>query len=364
MRSRRRGCHRSELRSLRPARFAVGKKVAASAVVFVLAGACIEEPDAPLPLALELLEPDRGVTFHVPPFEVPPGVEVQDCFFVEMPDINQGRDIWVDRFAMAQRSGSHHMNVFRVNTIVNLKGEPGDVVRGGECRISTNWADWPLVVNSQESNADTPVVDWTLPAGVAQRFHPGELLMIQSHYVNADLQKTPSGGEVRVNFYKSRVENPIEMGTLFGTQQSIRICQSTPEVSYDGACSFPTGAQIHIAAANGHFHSRGTSLQMYTWDGLTLDHPGDERMFYESRDWNEPPMSTSIDAVVPPGGGVWWTCNYEWRPPAAGCDVVDERDDLQAGDCCYTFGNSAENAEHCNVFVYYWPKIDSSIFCN
>ena len=32
-------------------------------------------------------------------------------------------------------------------------------------------------------------------------------------------------------------------------------------------------------------------------------------------------------------------------------------------DCCYTFGNSAEVAEHCNVFVYYWPKVESDVFC-
>jgi hypothetical protein len=327
-----------------------------------LAGCPVIEPVPPL--LLEELTPDRGFSLHIEPFEVPPGVEVQDCFFVEVPDINDGQDIWVDRFAMTQRGGSHHMNVFRVNSILHLSGRPGDVVRGGECRISTNWSDWPLVVNSQEGSDEQPIVDWTLPDGVAQRFRPGELLMVQSHYVNASLQKTPGGGEVRINFYKSRVASPIEMGTLFATQQSIRICRSNPVVSYDGACSFPPTAQVHIAAANGHFHGRGTSLQMYTWDGLSLDHPGPEAMFYESLEWNEPPMAVGLDEIVPAGGGVWWTCNYEWREPEGGCAAVDERDDEQRGDCCYTFGNSAENAEHCNVFVYYWPKVDSSIFCN
>ncbi len=313
--------------------------------------------------SIEDIALDDGFQIHLPAFEVPGGVEVQDCYFVTVPDINNGQDVFIDRFKLGQRPGSHHLNVFRVNTIVNLSGAPGDIVHGGECRISTNWSDWPLVVNDQAD--DQSFFDWQLPDGVAQRFHPGELLMVQTHYVNADIQVSPDGGEAKINFYKSKLENPIEMGTLFATQQSIRVCQSTPQVSYDGTCNFPAGTDIHIAAANGHAHSRLTSLQMYTWDGTSLDHPGTDDEFYESKHWDEPPMMTGLDAVTPGGGGVWWTCNYEWKEPAAGCDIVNERDHEQADDCCYTFGNSAEVAEHCNVFVYYWPKVESgSIFCN
>ena len=47
-------------------------------------------------------------------------------------DLNgDGSDVWIDRFKMGQRTGSHHMNVFRVNTIVHLSGHDGDVVQGG-----------------------------------------------------------------------------------------------------------------------------------------------------------------------------------------------------------------------------------------
>ena len=316
----------------------------------------------PPEVVLPELAPDQGFSFHVPSFEVPPGIETQDCYFVAVPDINQGQDLWIDRFEMAQRPGSHHMNIFRVNTIHYLGGLPGDVVRGGECRISTNWADWPLVVNSQESTE--PVIDWQLPTGVAQRFAAGELLMVQTHYVNADVQNSPAGGEVRVNFHKSPLAEPIEMGTLFATQQSIRICQSEPVRTYSGSCSFPPGQEVHVAAANGHFHGRGTKFEMFTWNGQSLDPPPPEDSFYVSTDWNEPPMSINLDAVVPAGGGIWWDCHYRWQQPSAGCDIVDERDEDQGGDCCFTFGNSAENSEHCNVFVYYWPKVDSDVFCN
>ena len=119
-----------------------------------------------------------------------------------------------------------------------------------------------------------------LPEGVAQKFRPGEVLMLQTHYVNASIQATPAGGEVRINFYKSKFADPIEMGTLFATQQSIRICQPSdlnnpPVEVYSGTCSFPPGTAVHVAAANGHFHGRGVGFDMFTWDGLTGDHPPD-----------------------------------------------------------------------------------------
>jgi hypothetical protein len=329
-------------------------------------GACTEGPPTPdLIGGVEPLTPAQGFSIHIDAFEVPPGIETQDCYFLSIPDINNGQDIWIDRFKIGQRTGSHHMNIFRVNTLLNLRGEPGDVVRGGECRISTNWSDWPLVVNSQESSTENPFVDWQLPDGVAQRFRPGELIMVQSHYVNGDLQPTPNGGEVRINFYKSDLTNPIEMGSLFATQQSIRICRSGPQIqTFDGACSFPRGSEVHVAAANGHFHGRGTRFDIYSWDGQSLDHPTEDELFYTSTAWDEPPMSLDLDVVVPDGGGIWWTCQYEWREPPSGCDYVDEHDPQHADDCCYTFGNSAEGSEHCNVFLYYWPKVETDVFCN
>ena len=36
--------------------------------------------------------------------------------------------------------------------------------------------------------------------------------------------------------------------------------------------------------------------------------------------------------------------------------MVDARDPMMANDCCYTFGPTVETSEHCNVFLYYYPK--------
>lgn len=343
-------------------------RVLASAVLISLP-ACIwwgpPEKKPFEPFDLRELSPEEGFGFRTGEFEVPAGSEVQSCWFVEVP--GTGTDpIWVNRIEAALYPGSHHFNVFRVGTIVNLDGAPGTVVENGECFNSANWADWPLVMNTQRSDPDHPIYDWTLPGGVAHKFVPGEKLLLQVHYVNATTQETPWQGKAAVNFYRTAAASPVELGTFFATQQSIRICQSNPNPTYAGACSFPSGQTFRITAANGHFHSRGKKFQMFAWDGITVATPPLSDRFYLSTSWDDPPMTTGLDVAVPDGGGVWWTCEYVWREPSVGCDALNELDTSGANDCCYVFGPKVETGEHCNVFVYYWPKSPSAgdIFCN
>lgn len=333
---------------------------------------------------LDELSPSAGFSIRTPTFEVEQGTEVQDCYFLEVPDLDGGRPIWIDRSLTAINPGSHHMNLFRVRTIVALDpadGRPvelgtagmpiaGTVVEGrnaasDECFKSGNWANWPLVANTQNSDLHDPYTDWRLPDGVAQQFMPGEMLMLQVHYVNASTQETPAQGKVGVNLYRTGEQAPVELGTLFATQQSIRICQSSPEVSYSGTCRLPDGT-FQVAAANGHFHSRGTRFQVFSWDGTSTTEPPPGDRFYQSETWDDPPMTTFEEGLALPGaGGIYWTCDFRWAQPAAGCQVVNDRDPEGQDDCCYTFGPLVESSEHCNVFLYYWPRVvQTDIFCN
>jgi hypothetical protein len=354
-------------------------------IVFLLGGCPEDDPGVSV---LPDLGADQGLSIRIPEFEVAEGAEIQDCYFFAMPEVNgAAQDIWVNRIVTAINPGSHHMNVFRVNTIVNLDPTVGSDVQIGtfdgtpimakfqhgespatdECFRSPNWADWPLVANSQNSDPNDPLTDWTLPEGVAHKFVPGEMLMLQVHYVNAGTQSTPTVGKVGVNLHKAPTStSQIELGTLFATQQSISVCQSEPQVEFHGTCRFPAGT-LTIAAANGHFHSRGTNFDIYTWDGVTTTPPDDGSRFYTSTSWDDPPMARDLEVQPPSGGGIWWTCQYRWQEPEAprSCADVDARDPQMRNDCCYTFGPVVETSEHCNVFAYYWPKVDrSDIFCN
>lgn len=301
-----------------------------------------------------LLDPppaSEGFQLNVPEFQVAAGDEVQNCYFYAVPG-TPGQDVWVNHFKLAANAGTHHVNIFRVKTVVGLGGKPGDVVESkngmGPCFVSSNWADWPLVANTQDGGT---TVDWTLPDGVGQKFTPGELLMVQIHFVNATTQQTPEGGAGAMNFYTMKTPPPMEMGTIFATNQNIRVCPGDTDKSFETHCKTPlTGATI--IAANGHFHSRGVQFTMNVTDAQGNDML--PQPFYTSNVWNDPPMIRGLDVKIPDGGGVSWTCSFS--APAASCGDPNN-------SCCYTFGGKVESQEHCNAFIYYYPKIqDYSCF--
>jgi hypothetical protein len=357
--------------------------LASLAFVSVLVGCSDDETTTP-----PIVEDDAPITevkFETPAFDVAPGDEVQNCYFYKVSDLLGTAGLPVDEplnlhhVRITQpNSGSHHMNIFRVRTIKGLDPAAGPDLglNGmGECFKSANWADWPLVANTQVAGEGNDF-DWQFPKGVANIIAPDEYLMVQTHYVNATTQETPSGtGEVDVSFGHIPASYVVEeMGTLFATRQSIRICQSNPAPSYGGGCQVKSDHDINIIGANGHFHSRGKQFDMFTWDGSSITEPPAEQRFYESTAWDEPPMliSPDLNVVVPPNGGVWYTCDFQWQQPtveAGGCQALDDWDKTKYGtadedlDCCYTFGPVVEKNEHCNVFVYYYPKVDD-IFCN
>jgi hypothetical protein len=298
--------------------------------------------DEPVPQAQPTAE---GFELATGEIAVLAGQESQNCFFYEVPF---DHPVFINKITLTQNIGSHHMNVFRVRTIKQLDGAIGDVVREGECWKAPNWADWPLVANSQNSG----IQDWQLPDGVALRFEAREKLMLQSHYVNATTQTTPSVGEVHVNF--SAIEEShvqAELGTLFATNQNIRICPGQRDVRFEASCKLGQGGPVTVVAANGHFHSRGKRFTMMPWDSLTGQSAAP---FYESQVWDDPPFPRDLAVPIAAGDGVSWACEFEARPDQCG-DSNDE--------CCFTFGGKVEFQEHCNAFVYYYPRGTTDITC-
>ncbi len=291
----------------------------------------------------------QGFQYKLEDFEVGAGVETQRCYFVAVPGA-QGSDVWVNEIRMSQTDGSHHMNIFRVKTIKALDGTVGGPpVVDGECFKSPNWSDWPIVANTQQDGK----IDWKLPEGVAHKFAAGEKLMIQSHYVNATTQKSPENGRVSINFYTTTTATQ-ELGTLFATNQNIKICPGDVGKSFTKTCKFPS-AGVNVIAANGHFHSRGKLFEMFAVDAQGA--VGEK--FYTSTSWDDPPMSRDFQTVLPAGAGVQWKCTFDFPEGTCGMNAMG----VPNPDCCYTFGPKVEGNEHCNAFVYYYPKtVDVNCF--
>ena len=295
----------------------------------------------PGPTDVQLAPPARGFQLRTDAFAVPQGQEVQRCYFFRVP--GSGADpVWISRIVAGVNDGSHHMNVFRVRSVLALDGEDGAVVDGGECWRSGNWADWPLVMNSQESG----LVDWTLPANVAHRFTPGEKLMLQTHFVNAATQKTAGRGKALVNFEQASGAGPFqELGTVFATNQNIKVCPGQVR-TYSTTCRFAR-APVTVLAANGHFHSRGTKFEI----GISDDQNQFGAPFYSSTQWADPVFLNQLAVPVPQGGGIFYRCTYQM--------AADSCADA-ANSCCATFGPHVETQEHCNAFVYYYPRLDDA----
>ena len=296
---------------------------------------------------VHLDKPGVGFQLGTEAFEVAAATEVQRCYFFRVPAAADGGadPIWVGRIVATQNTGSHHLNVFRVKTVVNLDGEDGAVVNGGECWKSGNWADWPLVMNSQQSLPGENVVDWTLPAGVAHKFMPGEKLMLQTHYVNASTQKTPGRGKGVVNFYaEPQTSSLAELGTVFATDQNIKICPGDTNKAFTATCRFAR-APVTIIGANGHFHSRGVKFEIGTVDSQNAA----QGNFYTSSEWQDPVFNRALNVPVGLNGGIDYTCTYTMAPDACG-------DPTAGKGCCATFGGHVDTQEHCNAFVYYYPK--------
>jgi hypothetical protein len=289
--------------------------------------------------------PEQGWQLSIPPFSLEAGQELQQCYFFEVP---YDQPVFVNHIAIAQTAGTHHMNVFRVRTIGGLSGADGDVVVDGECWNAPNWADWPLIVNSQNEGN----VELELPEGVAHRFEAHEKIMLQTHYVNAKTQRTPSMGKVLVNF--DRIPEravTAELGTAFATNQNLRVCPGQSSVTFETTCRFAKDQPVTIFGANGHFHSRGRVFTMSLFD----PREGKSTPFYENRSWDEPLFAKNLGLEVPARGGISYSCEFSAAPQECG----DPND-----NCCFTFGGKVEFQEHCNAFIYYYPRrSDTDVNC-
>jgi hypothetical protein len=284
---------------------------------------------------VNLPRPDHGFQLVVPPFPVLPSSEVQDCYFFKAP-IDAPMD--VHRMVVALNPGSHHMNLFRF--VGASSGHvDGEIQRG--CWDAVAFESYDLVFNSQTEGQN----DWTLPAGVSHHFEPGDMFMLQTHYVNATTQKTTLGrGKVMINFYESSpADAQNKLGSMFANNRGI-VLQPNQESSFTTDCYVPE--DVHFVAVAGHFHSRGVEFDI----GVINDPTGTGyQEIYRSTSWDSPPWGTFDPGMAcPAGGGLRYTCKF-----------------FNDTDQVITFGPHVEFQEHCNVFAYYYPALESrtSIYC-
>lgn len=350
-------------------------------LTFVLAAGCNNEID------VTLTPPAAGTGFQLstPRYMVPTGTEIQDCYYVQVPNGADGNPTtWaIHRFEVAQNRGSHHMNLFRASDAWVATNMPtaADATTPHPCftPLPLMPDQLSLVLNNQTEVEDTAggATNWELPPNVALQLHSGEWLVLQTHYVNATTQTTPIAGHVLINFHSIVPDTSTQyMCSLFANNRSIMLPPHSPYAATTtcavphGSCAMGHGAcatdancamttpgdtctpnpDVHVVGLAGHFHSRGTKFTIRKWDGTSMV-PGTGAQLYESTSWNHAPFATwSTEADAPllhAGEGFDYTCEF-----------------FNDTDTTMVFGPHVETQEHCNVFAYYYPCVQPNvIYC-
>jgi len=266
-----------------------------------------------------------AIAFHVETM-VKPGSEVQLCKFIALPK-DRG-ELAVTRSDHTYTEGSHHFLVYRTS----MKEVPA----GGGDLVSCDDTEWMSTVSGVAYAAQSPTGDLTLPEGVSQRFTPGEVLLVQVHYLNAT--QADLDAKVDFTFHTSPADTvPTEAGVLFFFNPIINV---PPHGTSTAQLSCPVPDDVNLLFAASHMHKRGASFEAHL-EGQP------EGSLYTSKMWSDPvPHAFSpgdASAKVAKGSSISYSCSYQ-----------------NADDQRYLAGPSAQKDEMCMFVGMYYPKLDSA----
>lgn len=255
--------------------------------------------------------------------DVGAAVEIEKCRYVSMP---------TDRGEMAINSavshytpGSHHFLVYRTSLTAIPSGS--EVVH--DCVSASVFS----VVRGTYYEAQAPESKRELPPKIAHVFAPGEILILQSHYVNT----TPSTLHSHVEFELRPIDRDTisaEAGTIFFYNPSIEI---PPRTTRTVTRTCPLAEDIHLALLWSHMHERGVGFEATTDDPTAAQALGP---LYATDDWSAPvPRAFGNDALLPGGSHITYACRF-----------YNQTDDT------IVQGLSARTNEMCILHGMYWPR--------
>jgi hypothetical protein len=284
--------------------------------------------------------PAHGHQFVVGPYPVPEGTEVLRCYWVKVPE-----DMDVTRIEVKYNPGSHHLDIFSTDYAM----PDGDF----DCSRPEEWGAWPSEIARGLDPASTmptmlvgfqnDSVEWNLPDGISYKVHAGQQLMIQSHFANVGTQDTPTERLYDViNFDAAAEPTERHAETLFDEDVDIRLPAHT-EQTITRICEFPE--QVNLIAMFGHFHSRGVSHRVWTYDPDSQQ-AGD--MIYENKAWYDPQFYTVGD---------------QWDRPIATRAIKMEANYFNFTDDEITWGSYVETNEHFETYAFFYPYVGINWEC-
>jgi hypothetical protein len=261
---------------------------------------------------------------------IPAGQELLECQYVAMPS---------DRGVIAVNSaeshytpGSHHLLAYRTD----LTALPTDHVGVWNC----NDGAWFMHDKGSYYEAQQPDSHRELPPGVAHEFQPGEVVLMQSHYVNTTAANI--NAHVTLTLHTMDIKKvTAEAGTILFSNVNISLApHSKSRVTM--TCTLPQ--DFHPAELWSHMHQRAANFVATTNDASATTALGG--MLYAEPDWSEPqpriyPYEPAI--TIKSGSTITFSCDFD-----------------NDTDKTITYGDSAQTNEMCIFHGMYWPRMPAA----
>lgn len=298
-------------------RFSIG------AVLFLLAGCGTTPPadDGP-PTPDELAPPTQGLQLHAGGVVIPPGEEIEYCEVVTIPGAPTDT-LWVKRIEASMVAGSHHLIVSAIDP-----GSPTDLsTRDGqreECAFGAMQLgdDLEGLFGSQSRYWNEE-----LPAGVGRKFHGGQKLIIDYHYLNAT--EADLTAKIALNLYTANdgeITNLVHTGGFFNV--TIRV-EPRERAGFVGECALDEDVVLFKLIR--HTHKWGRRFAVWYAGGA---HDGE--LAFESQQYEDTDHPYAEPVHVARGEGFRFQCDY-----------------LNTESHPLVFGNTTKD-EMCILFFAYW----------
>lgn len=229
----------------------------------------------------------QGFQMAVGPFPVSPNRERE--LFVRK-EVGNKTDVYVKRFQMKMRSGSHHFLAYAFEDLTRplpLVNEVRDLYNpDGSSNLLT-------LLSMQNhvflSGTQTPTYDYTFPEGAAMKISANASLDMNAHYVNKTDKTTT--GEAYMNLYTvpaSQVKHEVKSINLGNSNLNLPPKQRTTATR-----TFNMKKPVKILALTSHMHKLGEKFVIKIKGGAR-----DGEIVYTSTDWQSPPILTFPTPLV------------------------------------------------------------------
>jgi hypothetical protein len=301
--------------------------------VVLLVPACSSSHAAGAPDAAPPLPPGVSAVTLSMESHVLPGTEAHTCEFIVTPTHADG---FVVAASHVYTPGSHHMILFRTDLTAIPPGGDQPV----DCYASA--AGGPMShVRGIIYGAQTPTGQMTYPTGVGLPLAAGEVVLMQTHYLNASSQPLDARADLTLDV-SDGTGITTHAGVLFFYDPFIDVPPASTTARAQMRCAIPSDITLITAAS--HYHARGNDYAAY------VDPPNAAvatTPFYTSKDWDHPTTLGSPLSIAA-GSRVRFSCGYQ------NADPTKE----------YFQGQSAADDEMCTFFAIYYPEMGQDAdFC-